>query len=127
MRGAYLRETRGTFVLIGIQGTPIAVRRGALAGEEWRSGATPPQPNQTPFSVGGRLLSAQDGPAYQQALTMLASFGELPSGPSDLWILIEGDRPSSKLFACLTSAATFLFLLANGALLWRGIAERLGG
>lgn len=126
-RGAYGRDKKDTFVLVGLVGTPIVVRRRALAGEDWRPGTTPPQPNQTPFNVRGRLLSAEDAGMYRDGLAMLHSFGEMSAGPKDLWILVEGERPGSKLRAVLTSAVLTLFLLANAALLWRAIAERFEG
>ncbi len=124
VRGAYEREKEGTFVLVGVLGTPIVVRRRALAGEDWQAGRAPPQPDQRPFAVRGRLLSAQDGPQYRDALAKLASFGELTAPPERLWLLLEGERPRSKAGAVLASAALLIFLLVNAALLWQAIAER---
>ncbi|HEX4804010.1 MAG TPA: hypothetical protein VFV14_10875 [Myxococcaceae bacterium] len=124
VRGAYWRENKGTFVLVGVLGTPIVVRRKALAGEDWQAGRAPPQPDQRPFAVRGRLLSAQDSPQYRDALAKLASLGELTRPPDGLWLFFEGERPSANLGPVLASAALLIFLLVNAALLWQAIAER---
>jgi len=124
VRGAYWREKSGTFVLVGVLGTPIVVRRKALSGEDWQPGKVPPQPDQRPFAVRGRLLSAQDSPQYRDALAKLASLGELTRPPEGLWLLLEGERPSSNFGAVLASAALLIFLLVNAALLWQAIAQR---
>src|SRR5215510_14759210 len=123
-RGAYSREGEGTFVLVRVQGTPIVVRRKALAGEQWQAGKAPPPPDQRPFAVRGRLLSAQDSPPYRDALAKISSFGELTTPPERLWLLLEGERPPSKSRAMLASAGLLVFLLVNAALLWQAIAER---
>src|ERR1700736_720852 len=64
LRGAYWREGNATFVMVGVLGTPILVRRLSLPGEDWIAGSKPPQPNQSPFAVRGRLLSAREGSRY---------------------------------------------------------------
>jgi hypothetical protein len=74
--------------------------------------------------VRGRLLSAQDSPQYRDALAKLASLGELTRPPESLWLLLEGERPSSNFGPVLASAALLIFLLVNAALLWQAIAER---
>lgn len=124
VRGAYWRENKATFVLVGVLGTPIVVRRKALAGEDWQAGRAAPQPDQRPFAVRGRLLSAQDSPQYRDALAKLASLGELTRPPDGLWLLFEGERPSANFGPVLASAALLIFLLVNAALLWQAIAER---
>jgi hypothetical protein len=124
LRAAYWRQRDTTFVLIGVLGTPILVRRPALAGEQWASGRTPPQPNQTPFAVRGRLLSAQDGSRYQDGFAKLAATGEIKGRPDALWILLEGERPASNLGALATGAALAAFFMLNLWLLWRAVQER---
>ncbi len=127
LRGAYWRDRDSTFVVVGVLGTPILVRRRALAGEDWKAGSTPPQPNQRPFAVRGRLLSANDGPQYRDAFATFAAMGEMPAGAEGLWLLLEGERPGSKIRALLTSVALVLFLLVNAAILWQAIEERVHG
>ncbi len=125
VRGAYLRQKDATFaVVVGIAGTPILVRRHALAGERWAPGSTPPPPDQRPFSVRGRLLSARDASQYKDAFATLASMGELTSDKDGMWILLEGERPGSNLRALLISTALLLFFLVNAWLCWRAAEER---
>ncbi len=124
LRGAYWREGNATFVLVGVSGTPILVRRRSLAGEDWVAGSTPPQPNQSPFAVRGRLLSTQDGSRYRDGFAKLAAMGEMKAGPDALWILIEGERPASNLGALMTGTGLALFFLINAWLFWRAIQER---
>src|SRR6185436_2589851 len=66
-RGFYCLEKREACVLVGFHGTPIVVRRRTLPGERWEPGQTPPQPDQRPFSVGGRLLAQEDAERYREA------------------------------------------------------------
>jgi hypothetical protein len=124
VRGAYLRQKAATFVVVGIAGTPILVRRHALAGEGWAPGSTPPRPDQRPFSVRGRLLSARDAFQYKDAFATLSSMGELTPDRDGLWILLEGERPGSNLRALLISTALLLFFLVNAWLCWRAAEER---
>jgi hypothetical protein len=124
LRGAYLRQKDATFVVIGVAGTPILVRRHAVAGEDWTSGSTPPRPNQRPFSVRGRLLSARDASQYKDAFATLASLGELTAAKDGLWILLEGERPGSNPRTPLFAAALLLFFGVNAWLCWRAIQER---
>ncbi len=123
VRGAYAKEKGKTYVLVGIRDSSVIVRRPPLKGEEWMPGETPPQPNQSPFAVRGRLLSQEDASRYREAFEKLAGTGELSSsGP--LWILLEGERPGSDVGTLLFGAALSLFFLLNVWLLWRALEHR---
>ncbi len=124
LRGAYWRQKDATFVLVGVLGTPILVRRPAIAGEEWAPGSTPPQPNQRPFTVRGRLLSAGDASQYRDGFAKLAAMGEMQSSPGAMWIVLEGERPASNAGALLSGTALAIFFLVNAWLLWRAVEER---
>jgi hypothetical protein len=92
-RGAYARDSGQARVAIGLRDTPVVVFRRALPGERetWQEGRMPPQPDQRPFFVRGRLLSAQDAArlGLDEALTKLGDMGEV----SPTWLLVEGPSP----------------------------------
>src|SRR5215510_9460396 len=123
VRGAYWRQRDKTFVLIGIQGAPVLVRRSALPGEEWSPGSTPPQPNQSPFGVRGRLLAQEDADIYRDGFAKLSAMGEVRPHLGRLWILLEGEKPRSDLSTLLFVAALAIFFLLNAWFLWRTIEE----
>jgi len=125
VRGAYWRERQKTYVLIGIQGTPVLVRRSALPGEEWSPGSTPPQPNQSPFAVRGRLLAQEDADTYRDGFAKLGAMGEMRPHLGRLWILLEGEKPGSELSTLLFVTGLGIFFLLNAWFLWRAIEERV--
>jgi hypothetical protein len=124
VRGVYLRQKDATFVVVGVAGSPILVRRHTVAGESWAPGSTPPRPNQRPFSVRGRLLWAGDASQYKDAFATLTSMGEVTPDKDGLWILLEGERPGSNLRAPLIATALLLFFAVNAWLCWRAAKER---
>jgi len=124
VRGVYLRQKDTPFVVVGVAGTPILVRRHTVAGESWAPGNTPPRPNQSPFLVGGRLLSTRDASRYKDAFAALASMGEVTADKDGLWILLEGERPGANLRTPLLAAALLLFFLVNAWLCWRAAEKR---
>ncbi|MFL5349144.1 MAG: hypothetical protein ACJ8AT_30455 [Hyalangium sp.] len=120
--GAYEREGEAVFVLVGLRETPFVVRRPALPGEEWAPGRKPPQPNQRPFAVRGRLLAEEDASRYRDAFELLRSKGEVQPLQGRLWIVIEGQRPGED-FGRLAVALLLVFIIAiNGWFLARGVS-----
>lgn len=122
-RGAYERGgDEALHVLVGLRESPFVVRRGALPGEEWRSGRPPPQPDQRPFAVRGRLLAEQDAPGrYREALALLRSMGEVQPHDGQLWLLIEGEQPGADRGLVLVALALLAFMALNGVLLFKGL------
>ncbi len=115
----------GAKLVVGLKDTPVLVVRGTLPGEEWKGGAAPPQPDQRPFAVGGRLLSQDDAPrTYQDAFPLHLGFGEVRPRDGKLWILVEGERPRESAGVYLYTGLLVLLILANGYLLVRRL---LGG
>lgn len=106
-RGAYSVEDGTTYVVVGLTGTPLLVRRRAMPHEAWTPGTRPPRPDQTPFAVRGRLVSRADAGRYEEAFRVLESSTELSPG-GGLWLLIEGERPGED-------PATALWLFGLGA------------
>ncbi len=119
--GAYERDGDAVFVLVGLRESPFVVRRPALPGEEWAPGRKPPQPNQRPFAVRGRLLAEQEASRYRDAFELLRAKGEVQPLQGRLWIVIEGQRPGED-FGRLAVALLLVFIIAiNGLFLVRGL------
>ena len=125
-RGAYSVEQGNTFVVIGLRDTPLLVRRSALPGENWTPGGRPPQPNQTPFAVRGRLLRRAQASRFEQGFVQLMATEEVRPRDGQLWILIEGQRPGSDWKVLMTATALLAFAAINGWLLWKELAFRWG-
>jgi hypothetical protein len=125
-RGLYEIRNGKRDVLVGLRGTPIAVQRRPLPGEEQVPGKTPPQPNQTPFAVRGRLIAQADAPSHAESIQQLAQMGELQPRDGALWIVLEGERPRSDFKTLALSAILLAFGAFNGLFLWRNLRYRLG-
>ncbi|WP_164017297.1 hypothetical protein [Pyxidicoccus trucidator] len=123
-RGAYEQADGNLYVLVGLRESPFVVRRGALSGEQWTPGRPPPQPDQRPFAVRGRLLSEEDAPRYREALALLRSMGELQPHEGRLWLLIEGEQPGADRGLVLVSLALLAFIALNAVLLFKGLRRR---
>ena len=125
LRGAYTQERAVTWVAVGLRDTPLFVWRQALGGEDWAGSGAPPQPNQSPFAVRGRLLAQQDAPGrFRDAFEKLAAMGEVRPRDGKRWVLIEGERPRADVGVLLYAAALALFFATNGFFLWRGLIRR---
>ena len=124
-RGVYEIRNGKRDVVVGLRGTPIAVQRRPLPGEEQVPGKAPPQPNQTPFAVRGRLIAQADAPTHAESIQQLVQMGELQPRDGGLWILLEGERPRSDLKTISVSAILLAFGAFNGWFLWRNLRHRL--
>lgn len=121
LRGAYFQEEGKTRVVVGLQDTPLLVRREALEGEAYEVGKTPPQPNQSPFSVRGRLLSRADAPRYAAGFDTLSSMGEVKPE----WIILQGESPRGSVRTFLWTGGLWVFFVLNLWFLYRDLAARL--
>jgi hypothetical protein len=127
-RGVYEIRNGKRDVVVGLRGTPIVVQRRPLPGEEQargNRGQAPPQPNQTPFAVRGRLIAQADAPAHAETIQQLAQMGELQPRAGGLWIVLEGERPRSDLKTILLTAILLVFGVFNGWFLLRNLRHRL--
>ncbi len=119
--GAYERDGEVVFVLVGLKDSPFVVRRPALPGESWAPGKRPPQPDQRPFAVRGRLLAEEDAPRYRDAFELLRAKGEVQPLQGRLWIVIEGQRPGEDLGRLAVTLLLLLVIATNVLFLVRGL------
>jgi hypothetical protein len=119
--GAYERDGDAVFVLVGLRDSPFVVRRPALPGEDWSPGKRPPQPDQRPFAVRGRLLAEEDSPRYRDAFELLRSKGEVQPLNGRLWIVIEGQRPGEDLGRMAVTLLLVLVIATNAWFLVRAL------
>jgi hypothetical protein len=119
------KDRGGPFLLVGLQDTPVLVRRSPLPGETWTAGRPPPPPLQTPFAVRGRLLAEGEAPAYREAFGRARQLSGLRPRDGSLWIVLEGERPREDLGAVLTAVLLALFAAFNGWLAVQALG-RLG-
>lgn len=117
IRGAYGIEGDQHFVIVGVQNTPLLVKRKALPTEEWKLGTTPPPPDQRSFTASGRLLSRASASRWEDAFAKHESFGEL----KPKWLLVEGARPGGDFAAMGWFGLVIAFALVNLWLLARGV------
>lgn len=112
-RGVFAREGRSTYVLVGLRDTPLVVRREPLPNERWSGEGNPPQPDQRPFAVRGRLVRAEEASRYEDGFTKLAQAGEVRPREGRLWLVVEGERPGQDLGLLVEVAAIVLLLATN--------------
>jgi hypothetical protein len=124
LRGAYWKEKGKTFLLVGLRDTPVLVRREVFPNEEWLPGSTPPQPDQRPFAVKGRLLIQDEAKRYREGSDKLARDGQVQPRDGHLWILLEGERPGADWSAFFIGIALCVLLGVNAWFLARGLAAR---
>ncbi len=118
LRAAYgIDRSDEHFVIVGVQNSPLLVKRRALPTEEWRPGTTPPPPDQRPFTAQGRLLSRADAGRFGDAFVKHEAYGEL----HPQWLLIEGARPGGDLMAITWFGVLLAFAGVNAWLLVRGV------
>jgi hypothetical protein len=114
---AYSRDGDTVYVVVGLQNTPILVRREALSSEDWVPDRPPPRPDPRPLGVRGRLLIREEASKYEAGFQMLAR--DVAPREGRLWILLDGERPGEDVGTLVVSALLVAFALLN---LWRACA-----
>jgi hypothetical protein len=119
------QDRAGPFLVVGLQDTPVLVRRAPLSSETWTAGHPPPAPVQTPFAVRGRLLAETAAPAYREAFQKAR---QLPGvrARDGLWLVVEGEKPREDWGAVLTAVLLSLFAAFNGWLAVKRVLPRQG-
>jgi hypothetical protein len=112
----YGLEGKAHFTLLGLQDSPLVVRRPVLATEGWTPGQPAPPPDPRPFGVRGRLLREEDVPAYRDAFPRLKRIAGLRPLEGRLWIVLEGERPGEDRGALLVALLLLGFAGLNAVL-----------
>lgn len=120
-RGWYVQENDGSFVVVGLNDTPLLVKRITFEDENRRlPDGKRPQPRQNPFFARGRLLSRPAAQKYEDVFREHEAW----SGASAKWLLIA-ERPPGKDFGAVAMFAfVVLFGLVNAWLFARGLTLR---
>lgn len=117
-RGWYVDENDGAFVVVGLNDTPLLVKRVTFADENRRlSDGKRPQPRQNPFFARGRLLSRTDASKYEDVFREFETW----SGSKASWLLIAEQPPGQDVKGAAMFGAVLLFGLVNLWLLVRGL------
>jgi hypothetical protein len=137
VRGAWSTEGSDHNVIVAIRDTPLLVVRPPVGGEEWKTGSTPPQPLQTPFAVGGRVVQCTltakgdgatgcaEGGKYEDAFGKIAGFGEVRARDGKLWMIISGAKPGEDSATLAWMTAFGLLALLNAWFVYRDVSHRL--
>jgi len=120
------QDRQGPFLVVGLQDTPVLVRRAPLPGETWTPGRAPSPPVATGFAVRGRLLREDDAPAYHDAFVRAHALAGVRPRDGRLWIVLEGERPGEDHGAPVTAALLALFAAFNGWFAWRSLLSARG-
>jgi hypothetical protein len=124
-RGAFLQDGDQVFVIVGLQGTPVLVKRPALPSEDWDPRLPPPQPDQRPFGVRGRLLSEADASKYEQGFEILRSASGVVPRDGKLWLLEAERSPGDDRGGAMLLGLLGIFILANCWFFARDVALRI--
>lgn len=121
LRGWYVEEKDGSFVVLGVNDTPILVKRTTFEDENRRlADGKRPQPRQNPFFARGRLLSRADADRYEDVFREFESW----SGQQAGWILMAEQPPGKDFGTVAMFSFMVLFALVNGWLFARGLSLR---
>jgi hypothetical protein len=107
-------DRSGPFLVVGLDDTPLLVRRAPLPSETWTAGHPPPPPGQTPFAVRGRLLAESAAPAYREAFQKARQLPGVRARDGTLWLIVEGEKPGEDWGAVVTTVLLALFAAFNG-------------
>jgi hypothetical protein len=118
---AYARHGDTVYVVLGLQNSPVLVRREALPTEDWVPNRPPPRPDPRPFDARGRLLERADASEYEPAFQMLAR--DVVPRQGRLWILLEGERPGGETGTLVVWGVVAAFGLVN---LWLVVLDLAG-
>lgn len=117
-RGWYVDESDGASVVVGLNDTPLLVKRVTFADENRRlPDGKRPQPRQNPFFARGRLLSRADAAKYEDVFREFETW----SGGKASWLLIAEQPPGQDVKGAAMFGAVLLFGLVNLWLLVRGL------
>jgi hypothetical protein len=119
-RGWYVDEAEGSFVIVGLQDTPVLVRRVVFPDEGRDAKGNRPQPRQNPFFARGRLLSRDDASRYADVFSQYEAWGDTKVS----WLLLAEQPPGADRGTLLYGSFLAVFALVNAWLLVRGLMLR---
>lgn len=120
LRGWYVDEPSGSYVIVGVSDTPLLVRRATFPEEARDATGKRPQPKQNPFFARGRLLDRDDASRYSEVFEQYARW----SGERMEWLLLAEQPPGGDRTVVLSGAFLVIFSLVNAWLLVRGLMVR---
>lgn len=120
LRGWYVEESAGSFVIVGVMDTPLLVRRATFPDEARDATGKRPQPKQNPFFARGRLLSREDASRYSDVFEQYSAW----SGDQAQWLLLAEQPPGGDRSVLLYGSFLALFSLVNAWLFVRGLLLR---
>jgi hypothetical protein len=121
VRGWYVEEKDGSFVVVGLNDTPLLVKRSTFEDENRRLGdGKRPQPRQNPFFARGRLLAVRDAERYSDVFREYQTW----SGTTAQWLLIAEAQPGKDFSTAALFGFVVLFAAVNGWLFVRGLSLR---
>jgi hypothetical protein len=120
------QDRQGPFLVVGLQDSPLLVRRPPFPGESWTPGRPPSPPLPTPFAIRGRLVREDQAATYREAFIRARQMPGIRARDGTLWIVIEGERPGEDRGALLTVALLGLFAVLNGWFALRSLVRAPG-
>lgn len=121
-RGWYVQEKDGDFVIVGVDGLPVLVRRTTFSDEQLTAQGQRPKPRPNSFSVKGRLLSRAQASKYEEVFIQFEQW----AGSRAQWLLMADQPPGRDLGSVAVFGFWALFAALNGWLLARGLARLRG-
>ncbi|MCC6337646.1 MAG: hypothetical protein IT380_27100 [Myxococcales bacterium] len=119
-RGWYVDEAEGSFVIVGVNDTPLLLRRVTFPDEARDQAGKRPQPRQNPFFARGRLLGREDASRYADVFGQYEAW----SGAKATWLLLAEQPPGADRSTLLYGSFLSVFALVNAWLLVRGLVGR---
>ncbi len=120
-KGWYVDEADGAFVVLGVNDTPVAVRRATFEDENRRlSDGKRPQPRQNPFFARGRLLNREQAEKYEEALRAYEAWNQ----GRVQWLLLAEVPPGKDVKGMAYFSGLLVFAALNLWLLKRGLTRR---
>ena len=121
VRGWYVEEKDGSFVVVGLMDTPVLVKRVTFEEENRRlPDGKRPQPRQNPFFARGRLLSRADAARYEEVFREYETWSGAKAG----WLLVAETPPGRDFGSMVLFSFMLLFSAVNGWLFVRGLTLR---
>ncbi|MFO0597039.1 MAG: hypothetical protein U0228_17115 [Myxococcaceae bacterium] len=118
VRGWYVEEKEGSFVVVGLNDTKFLVKRVTFEDENRRlPDGKRPQPRQNPFFARGRLLNRADAERYEDVFKEYETW----SGVKAEWLLLAETPPGKDFSSAGMFGFVLMFAAVNAWLFVRGL------